>query len=471
MLQPYVPSPGDPYNAVKAAHLLNRATFGGTIDEIAKVQKLGPRQAVDWLLDFPDAPAEEINPHDTPDLSAIEGLPGDFRTLQNMLAGKTPAEQQTLRMQLNAANQLADVATGNWWVRRMAYGPFPLHEKLTFLWHGHFTTSANDERNGLLIWNQNELLRKHAAGNFREFVHAVSRDPAMIDYLNNQQNKKAHPNENYAREVMELFTLGIGNYTENDVKESARAFTGWTHDGTEFLFRPADHDTSIKKFLGVSGNLNGDDVIEIILRQPACSKYIAGRLYKWFVSDEPNPAISDSLAQVLVENDYDLRPALRTLLNSQAFYQPESIGVQIKSPVQLVVGLVRQLGLPAPDDRVLQPLFKQMGQIPFRPPNVKGWPGGHMWINTSTLFVRYNSAVSLTTGAIAGLLDSPSNPDELVNHWVDRLIQRPLDDQQKSVLVSAAGANLSPTARPAIRNDAARQVIQLIVSMPEYQVC
>jgi uncharacterized protein (DUF1800 family) len=388
-----------------------------------------------------------------------------------MLVGKTPAEQQALRMQLNAANQLADVATSNWWMRRMAYGPFPMHEKLTFLWHGHFTTSATDERNGLLIWNQNETLRKFAAGNFRQFVHAISRDPAMIDYLNNQQNKKAHPNENFAREVMELFTLGIGNYTETDVKESARAFTGWTHDGANFLFQANQHDTGIKNFLGTSGNLDGDDIIEIILKQPACSKYIAGRLYKWFISDDPNPAVSDSLAQVLVQNNYDLRPVLRTLLTSQLFYQSNTIGVQVKSPVQLVVGLVRQLGLPAPDDRVLQPLLKQMGQIPFRPPNVKGWPGGHMWINTSTLFVRYNSALTLTTGAIAGLADAPTKPADMVTHWLDRLVQRPLDPAQVDVLTTAAATNLSPTARPALRNDAARQVIQLIVSMPEYQLC
>jgi uncharacterized protein (DUF1800 family) len=153
------------------------------------------------------------------------------------------------------------------------------------------------------------------------------------------------------------------------------------------------------------------------------------------------------------------------------FYQADSIGAQIKSPVQLVVGLVRQLGLPAPDDRILQPLLRQMGQIPFRPPNVKGWPGGHMWINTSTLFVRYNSAITLTTGAIAGLTDSPANATEMVGHWLDRLVQRPLDASQVNVLVNSAEANLSPTARPALRNEAARAVIQLIVSMPEYQLC
>ena len=210
-LRPWKPSKDDPFNAVKAAHLLNRAGFGGTQEEIEKVVKMGPLDAVDWLFDFPDAPAEEQSRSDVPNLGSIEGYPSNFREIQQKMRGMTPEERMEYRQMLMRANREAIVATASWWMKRMATGPSPLQEKLTLFWHGHFTSSAKDERQASLMWNQNELLRKNAAGNFRQFVREVSRDPAMLDYLNNSQNRKAHPNENYARELMELFTLGIGN--------------------------------------------------------------------------------------------------------------------------------------------------------------------------------------------------------------------------------------------------------------------
>ncbi|HEY0008298.1 MAG TPA: DUF1800 family protein, partial [Tepidisphaeraceae bacterium] len=227
MLEPYEPSAVNPFDAVKAAHLLNRATFGGTTEEINSVVAAGPGASVAGLLDFPDAPAEEISRTDVPDLSHIEGYPRTFADRRALFANKTADERQLIQQRLNQANQQALRAVSKWWLERMASGPYPLHEKLTLFWHGHFTTSARDERSAWLMWQQNETLRLHAAGNFEKFVKAISRDPAMLDYLNNQQNRKQQPNENYARELMELFTLGIGSYTESDVKEAARAFTGW----------------------------------------------------------------------------------------------------------------------------------------------------------------------------------------------------------------------------------------------------
>ena len=224
MLRPFVPSEGDPFDRIKAAHLLNRAGFGGTEEEIEQVLKLGPADAVDWLFDFPDAGVEEQSRSDLPDLSSIEGYPRDFTELRAKRRGMTPEERQAYQQMLNRANREAVQQTSSWWLRRMANGPHPLQEKLTLFWHGHFTTSAKDERAALLMWNQNELLRRNAVGNFREFVRQISRDPAMLDYLNNQQNRKARPNENYARELMELFTLGIGNYTEADIREAARKY-------------------------------------------------------------------------------------------------------------------------------------------------------------------------------------------------------------------------------------------------------
>jgi uncharacterized protein (DUF1800 family) len=318
-LRPWKPSKDDPFNAVKAAHLLNRAGFGGTPAEIEKVVKMGPVDSVDWLFDFPDAPAEEQSSTDVPDLSSIDGYPSNYREINQKMRGMTPEERMAYRNQLMRANREAIIATAAWWMKRMANGPQPLQEKLTLFWHGHFTSSAKDERQASLMWNQNELLRRNAAGNFRQFVREISRDPAMLDYLNNSQNRKAHPNENYARELMELFTLGIGNYTEDDIKQAARAFTGWAHDGDEYVFRRFDHDDGVKKFFGKIGNFNGDDVIEIILAHPACAKYISGLMFKYFVYEDPEPALVDSLGEQLREAKWEMRPLLRTIFTSQAF--------------------------------------------------------------------------------------------------------------------------------------------------------
>jgi len=492
LLQPYTPSSDEPFDEVKAAHLLNRAGFGGRPDEIERVMKLGPQYAVDWLMDFPDAPADEESKTDQPDLSPVEGYPKNFRELREKLANKTPEERKALQQMLMQANREALVQVVGWWMKRMASGPFPLQEKLTLFWHGHFTTSAKDERAALLMWQQNELLRRQSAGNFREFVRQISRDPAMLDYLNNQQNKKAHPNENYARELMELFTLGIGNYTEDDIKQAARALTGWGHDGQDFVFRRFDHDDGEKQFMGRRGNFEGDDVIDIILENKACAPYIAGKLFRSFAYDVPEDGVVESLGAQLRDAKWELRPVLRTILTSKAFYQPRAVGVQIKSPIQLVVGTVRLLDLEFPQPQRLANPLNLMGQVPMMPPNVKGWPGGRMWINTSTLFVRYNTAVFLAGGAMpdsgdrlgksffGGKFKGPSqdrgditgnfrpknaagSADELVDQWVGRLIQRPIDDEKKSVLREALGDD--PNAA------SVRKMIQLIVSTPDYQLC
>ncbi len=488
MLRPYKPSDEQPFDRVRAAHLLSRAGFGGTEQEIEKVLKLGPLDAADWLMDFPDAPAEEQSKTDVPDLSSIDGYPANYREIAEKQRGMTPEERMRYRQQLMQANREAIVATAEWWMKRMAYGPHPLQEKLTLFWHGHFTSSAKDERQASLMWNQNELLRRNAAGNFRQYVKQISRDPAMLDYLNNTQNRKAHPNENYARELMELFTLGIGNYTEYDIRESARAFTGWAHDGDDFIFRKFDHDEGEKTFFGKRGNFNGDDVIEIILAHPACAKYIGGKLFKYFAYEDVEEPLAQSLGQMLHENNWDLRPLLRTIFTSQAFYSDRALGVQIKSPIQLVVGTVRLLGLDMPPRRIIAAALNQMGQVPLEPPNVKGWPGGRSWINTSTLFVRYNTAVWLAGGGgqVPMAMGNPkpgkfkmamvnadssfapkaekSDAERIVDAWVDRLIQRPIDDEKKRTLLEALGGRPDD-------EDNVKKVVQLIVSMPEYQLC
>jgi Protein of unknown function (DUF1800) len=494
LLQPYVPTEDDPFDSVKAAHLLNRAGFGGTPEEVERVRKMGPQDAVDWLLDFPDAPAEEMSEKDVPDLSAIAGYPKDFKGIQKMVAGKTDDEKKAIRQMQMMANRDAINATVDWWMKRMTYGPSPLQEKLTLFWHGHFVTSAKDERAATLMWKQNELLRTNAAGNFRTFVRVISRDPAMLDYLNNTQNRKAHPNENYARELMELFTLGIGNYTETDVKQGARAFTGWAHDGDDYVFRKFDHDEGIKTFLGHSGNFNGDDIIDIILATPVCPRFIGSKLFRFFAYEDMDDKLMEGVGAVLRSNNYELRPLIRTILTSKAFYSDDAVGSQIKSPIQLTLGTIRLLDLQMPQYRAIVGSLTQMGQVPFAPPNVRGWPGGRIWINTSTLFVRYNTGVYLAGGGsslfpkLGGRkfdtvgkknqdVQSPSvnfqpsaveqtaiSDEDVVDQWVERLIQRPIKTDKRQVLIDALAGQPQ-------RPDNVRKMVQLIVSMPEYQLC
>ena len=473
-LQPYKPTDADPFNAVKAAHLLNRAGFGGTPAEVAKVLELGPTKAADWLLDFPDAGAAKQGT-DVPDFDPIKADVVAYRkAIKELPAGETGEEQRReLRMKIQRANGEALRATVAWWLRRMAYGPHPLQEKLTLFWHGHFTTSDKDERQASYMWNQNELLRANAAGNFRSFVRAISRDPAMLDYLNNNSNRKQHPNENYARELMELFTLGIGNYTETDVKEAARAFTGWAHDGDDFVFRKGQHDDGRKTVLGTTGTLNGDEVIDVILARPATGKFIGGKLFRYFAYDDPDEALVTAVGRLLQQNKYELRPLLRTILTSRAFYGPLSVGGQIKSPVQLMLGTIRQVGLEMPPDGGLLYALRAMGQVPFQPPNVRGWPGGRMWINTSTLLARYNTATRLLDGRLPRVdgnrlsADANSqNPADIVDHWLGRLVQRPVAVDKRKVLVDTIANGPART-----REEGVRKMVQLIVAMPEYQLC
>lgn len=482
-LEPFAESSTEPWDRIRAAHLLNRAGFGGTDEEIDKVVAAGPQRAVDWLLDFPEGASDVMSATDQPDLSSIEGYPRNFNERRKLFEGKTAEERQLLQQRMNQANRQALAVVAAWWMGRMAAGPYPFHEKLTLFWHGHFTTSARDERSSFLMWQQNETWRAHAAGNFGKFVKAVARDPAMLDYLNNQQNRKAKPNENFARELMELFTLGIGNYTERDIKESARAFTGWAHDGEAFIYRKFDHDADEKNFFGFKGNFDGDDIIDIILKHKACAPYIASRFWNFFVSEQYDPAIIASLGDVLRENNYELRPMIRTLFTSKAFYNSQNIGAQIKSPVQLVVGTVRQLGVRMPEVNRLNGVLEQMGQVPLMPPTVKGWPGGKMWINTSTMFVRYNTALWLAGGEPVATgrrlmdagarfrnrkaaevdVDPEGSPEEIVDAWVSRLIQRPIAEEKRSVLIDALGRKPTETT--------VRNMINLILSMPEYQLC
>ena len=301
--------------------------------------------------------------------------------------------------ELQRANRESIEEVRAWWIRRMLGSEWPLREKLVLFWHGHFTSSVMDVKAARLMFNQNAFFRKHCLADFRTLLVGISQDPAMLRYLDNNTNRKAHPNENYARELMELFTMGIGNYTEDDVKAGARAFTGWTFEGDEYVFRAGDHDDGVKKFLGESGRFDGTDVIDIILKQPCTAQFMATKLLKFFVTDNPDSELVDNLAGILRGNGYQFKPTLRALFTSADFFSNKHYRAQIKSPAQLIVGSTRLLSVSI-DPKSLGIAMRGLGQDLLAPPNVKGWDGGETWINTTTLLMRYNFAGYLLSGEV-----------------------------------------------------------------------
>ncbi|MBV9263797.1 MAG: DUF1800 domain-containing protein, partial [Candidatus Eremiobacteraeota bacterium] len=274
-------------------------------------------------------------------------------------------------------------------------GPAPLQEKMTLYFHGHFTSRATP-RFAWITYNQNALFRRYALGNLRELTREVSKDPAMLLYLNGAQNVAAHPNENYARELMELFTLGVDAYSERDVRESARAWTGWQvnrRDGTAD-FEASLHDNGQKTFLGRTGNFTGDDIVNIIFEQPQCARFFAAGLLNWFVYNDPEPELVERVAGLLRAHDFELAPVVATVLRSNVFYSERAYRALVKSPVEFVIGTYKTLGLSSVDADTV-PALVQMGQHLFYPPSVAGWPGGQNWITSGTMIARQNFLTQL----------------------------------------------------------------------------
>lgn len=364
-----------PLDYTDARHLLNRTGFGATDSEIRSFVGLSREQAADRLLR--SARSEAVTPV-PPSLNAFES-PRGLKRLDD------DERKAFIRRQFLISVELRD-----WWLQEMLETPSPLTERMTLFWHNHFVSGQEKVKSPVLMYRQNVLLRRHALGNFGKLLHEIARDPAMVVYLDNAQNRKAQPNENFAREAMELFTLGEGNYTERDIKEAARAFTGWSiepDDGT-FRFRRFQHDAGTKTVLGKTGNLDGDDVLDVLLAQPACAEFIVGRLWREFVSPEPSGREVKRIAEFFRVNRYDIRTALRLIFVSDAFYAPESRAALIKSPVDLVVGTLKTFDVRTGELAPFAFLTAALGQNLFSPPNVKGWPGGAAWINSTTLLQR-----------------------------------------------------------------------------------
>ena len=359
-----------------ARHLLNRTSFAAGPAEIEAFAGLTREQAADRLLSWAGRPAVTPPPAWTEE---------PFESLRRF-RGMSPEDRKAaLREVFQKGFELR-----SWWLTEMLVTPSPLTEKMTLFWHNHFVSSLQKVRSPQLMYGQNVLLRRHAVGNFGALLHAIARDSAMVIYLDSASNRKGQPNENFAREVMELFTLGEGHYTERDVKEAARAFTGWSvePDSGKFVFRPRAHDGGAKTVLGRTGNLDGDAVLDILLAQPQTAEHIAAKLWREFVSPDPDPGEVKRIARVLRDSGYEIRPALRALLTSDAFYAPASRAALIKSPVELVVGTLRQFSFTTGEPLPFVLGVALLGQNLFAPPNVKGWPGGEAWINSTTLLGR-----------------------------------------------------------------------------------
>ena len=446
-----------------AGHLYRRAAFGATNDEL--------RQAAD----------------ETPDAALHRLFEGDPRAAA---ADRRLASEGFERSSGNDA-----AALRAWWLDRMMNGGQPLREKMTLFWHNHFATSINKVMKAELMLRQNELLRTHALGKFGTMLQAISKDPAMLIWLDSNNNVKGKPNENYAREVMELFSLGVGNYTEHDIREAARAFTGWHTDGNAFTFKQHLHDDGEKTVHGTTGKLDGSDVVRICLQQKACARFIVRKLYRFFISEAvvPPDAFIEPLAETYRQSEYNTGALVRTILSSRHFFSDHAYRQRVKSPVEYALGLVRALGQGMLGQNLVNPgalivHLELMGQHLFAPPNVKGWEGGKGWLNTATLLERQNLAFRVAmeggklnldaldvTRGIAVAIDPSAlarikgitKPEALVSFYAELLLQADLapaaQDRLKAFLTEGKPKNYQ-------RDTRIREMIHALLTMPEYQL-
>jgi uncharacterized protein (DUF1800 family) len=359
-----------------ARHLLARTGFGPTDAEVRTLAAMPRSEAVARLLR--EARTTTVTP---PPAFAIDTGP-----LRPPGRDAPDAERKAfLQQQFRHGLDLRA-----WWVQEMLVTPSPLTERMALFWHSHFVSSQQKVRVARLMYGQNAMLRSNALGNFGALLHAAAKDPAMLLYLDSAQNRKGQPNENFAREVMELFTLGEGHYTEQDVKEAARAFTGWSlnRETGEYLYRPGLHDFGSKTVLGRSGNFDGDAVLDVLLAQPSTAEFVTAKLWREFISPDPDAREVRRIAQAFRASSYDIKVALRAILLSDAFWARENRGTLVKSPVEFIVGTLRQLEVQPPSGLPFAIVSAGMGQNLFSPPNVKGWPGGNAWIDANTLLAR-----------------------------------------------------------------------------------
>ncbi|KAF0242391.1 MAG: hypothetical protein FD180_3940 [Planctomycetota bacterium] len=435
------------------AHLFRRAGFGGTMKELETARREGYAATLERFLAFE---------------SVADDVEGDLADVQDGL--------------LDLKN-IEDVRTA--WCYRMARTARPLQERMTLFWHNHFATGAGKVEQAMLMHQQIALFRRYAAGNFRSLLVEVSKNPAMLIWLDGRVNRKGVPNENYGRELMELFTIGIGNYTEKDVKEVARSFTGWNmRDGGVFFFDEKQHDKGEKTVLGKTGPLDGTDVIDILAAHPATAKRLSEKLFKEFVGPAPDEKTVEALCAEYFRSGYDVRAMLRVLFTSQAFLADGAQWARIKSPAELVIGALRAMPSLIPV-KYLPAHLRRMGQDLLAPPTVKGWDGNTAWLSTTTVMNRFNFARDLGPGynnqpspALApGQLVQDfaiDSPEKLVDHMLQRFGPLEVSDEAKAKLVEYVKSPEQPKgpvfpAQPTW-DGKVRGVAHLVMALPEFQL-
>jgi len=482
------------WDRTRAAHLLNRAGFGGDPGEIDKLTAMGVAGAVDWFLKAPGD--DELFP---PPSLLEPSTRFEFKKREK--AALTEDDRLAVRKQLGEIEHLSMLDLRLWWLNRMRYTTAPLREKMTLFWHGHFATSNQKVNDSWMMWGQNETLRQEALGKFPVLLKAISRDPAMIRWLDLGQSRKDHPNENFAREVMELFSLGEGHYTEQDIQQAAKAFTGYriVPETGAFRFAERDYDPGTKIFFGKTGAFTGDDIIDTITSQPQCARFIGKKLWTFFVAGDPSEEVVQGFGELLLSNGYDIAATLGVLFRSEAFYSPHVMHHQIKGPVQWMIQTTRMLEIPLPDAKVLENSLAALGQVVFAPPNVKGWDGGRSWISAASLLYRYNLAAYLLSGkarvlggggtktaAIPLSKIAPESvrksPDQLVDHLAFRIFNYPFPEKDRATCLAFLGVDhdaenparmpeKKPVPKPIPYTDAVvRDLMQLMMSTPFYQL-
>lgn len=442
---PYEPDSTNPWTRDLAAHLFRRAAFGADWSALERALDEGPASTVDRLLQGGEG-QDQFYAEARRTVEPLLGAPIEARHL--------PA----------------------WWLHVMLRTPHPLLEKITLFWHGHFATSSAKVTDPRLMYAQNALLREHALGSFRPMLHAMARDAAMLIWLDSAVNRKAHPNENFAREVMELFCLGLGHYTEQDIKQAARAFTGWEVRRGRFFFNAYQHDAGEKLVLGARGRFNGQDVLQVLLEQPAAAEFLCGKLYRYLVSETlpaPPPLLAP-LAEGYRQRDYDTAWLVGTILRSNLFFSRSVVRTRVKGPVELAIGLLRSLEASVNTYALAEDLAP-LGQALFAPPNVKGWDGGVEWINSSTLVGRANLVWSLVGGSdnrygnkIAwqrlAVLQGVSEPVVMAGRLAELLLGR-APPETVSVQLAAVAADTTSDLRLRLA-----RLVHAVATLPEYQL-
>ena len=430
---------------VRITHLLRRAGFGASPIELLRFFDMGWKDTVDYLIEY-----DKVN--DSALETRLASLPLDKQKLNDLQ---------------------------RWWFLRMIYTKRPLQEKMVLFWHGLLTSAYNKVGQGLYMYNQNQLFRDQALGSYDTLLKAISRDPAMLVWLDSRSNRKTAPNENFARELMELFSMGVGHYTETDVRESARAFTGWGLRNDGFAFVQSEHDTGIKTFLGQTGNFDGDNIVDIILQQPAAAEFISRRLFAYFAYDNPEPAVVARLSKTFRDSKFSIKALVRDILMSPEFVSWKAYRAKVKSPTELAASAVRSLEMET-DASFLPGVTTRMGQNLFNPPDVSGWPEGATWINSNTLLQRLNFNYTVTAARrgstsldINKILpkEAAASCMKSVEPFVALLLDGYMPPQEKDVLNSFAKSldQASGGKADAIERGQ-RDVLYLALSSPDYQL-